>query len=312
MSQRVPVGRYDGAISEIARYEAAITENRISYESYFNLLKDPVPVTRWDGMISRMDELAGNTARASVEVQNLIRSIPENELIVKGDFSFGDDDPIANLKKTWDENGNPVFSEIEKKTVKATGVFAEVKDKAKDAAAGLNELVASGKLTADQLIDVTKNANDFKAKMEEIASNERIKTIEATVSLNIARLETDAERVQAVFASIDTTIGSTGDLLGNLFGLLGDADTYTRMHIQDQIDLENKRRQEALDIQKKLAEAEIARIEAQTRALERGDAIIRIDGTGLRPHLEAVMWEILKAIRVRANAEFSDYLLGVT
>ena len=41
------------------------------------------------------------------------------------------------------------------------------------------------------------------------------------------------------------------------------------------------------------------------------DAILKIDGTGLEPELEAFMWKILKKIRVRANAEYSDYLLGL-
>jgi predicted DNA-binding ribbon-helix-helix protein len=75
--------------------------------------------------------------------------------------------------------------------------------------------------------------------------------------------------------------------------------------------MENRRRQDALDLQKRLAEAEIARIDAQTRSLERGDALIRIDGSGLAPELEAFMWKILSAIRARANAEFADYLLGI-
>ena len=147
--------------------------------------------------------------------------------------------------------------------------------------------------------------------MEEIASNERIKTIEASVSLKTAGLEADMERVKAAFASIDNTISSTGDLLGSLFGNLTSAGTYDKLKIEEQIDLENKRRQEALDMQKKLAEAEIERIEAQTAALNRGDALIRIDGTGLAPELEAFMWKILGAIRTRANAEFADYLLGM-
>jgi hypothetical protein len=39
--------------------------------------------------------------------------------------------------------------------------------------------------------------------------------------------------------------------------------------------------------------------------------MISIDGTGLQPHLEAFMWEILGAIQVRANAEGSEFLLGI-
>jgi hypothetical protein len=148
--------------------------------------------------------------------------------------------------------------------------------------------------------------------MEEIASNERIKNIEAIVSLNVAQLEADVKRVEATFASIDTTIKSTGDLLGSLFGnLIGTDDPFKSSKIESQIELENERRQKALDIQRQLAEAEIERIQAQTRALDRGDAIIKIDGTGLEPELEAFMWKILKKIRVMANAESSDYLLGI-
>jgi len=72
-----------------------------------------------------------------------------------------------------------------------------------------------------------------------------------------------------------------------------------------------RRRQEALDLQKKMAEAEIARVEAQTRALDRGDALIKIEGNGLKPELEAFMWKILDLIRVKVSAEFQQYLLGV-
>lgn len=204
------------------------------------------------------------------------------------------------------------YSQIGSGTVKATGAFAAVADKTQDAKDQLDALTQSGKLTVEQLIEITANANEFKLKMEEIASNERIKKIEAAVELNVAGLEADVKRVQSLFASIDTTINSTGDLLGSLFGNLVDTDSrWKELEIQEQIDLENKRRQEALDIQKKLAEAEIARIEAQTRSLNRGDALIKITGDGLETELEAFMWKILSKIRVRANAEFADYLLGL-
>jgi TP901 family phage tail tape measure protein len=151
----------------------------------------------------------------------------------------------------------------------------------------------------------------YQTKMEEIASNERIKTIEAKVSLDIATMETDAERVKSAFDSIDTSINSTGDLLGTLFGALIDADSLSdKWAIESQIDKENELRQQSFDLQKQLAEAEIARIEAQVRAMDAGQATIQIDGTGLEPELEAFMWRILEKIRVRANAEFQDYLLG--
>lgn len=176
---------------------------------------------------------------------------------------------------------------------------------------GLTGIAAKAKTVAEKTDEATKKTDDFLIKMEEIASNERIKNIDAKVSLDIATMETDAERVKAAFDSIDTSITSTGDLLGSLFGSLIDADSLSdKWAIEEQIEKENELRKQSFDLQKQLAEAEIARIEAQIRAMERGDAAIQIDGTGLEPELEAFMWRILEKIRVRANAEFQDYLLG--
>ena len=38
--------------------------------------------------------------------------------------------------------------------------------------------------------------------------------------------------------------------------------------------------------------------------------MIKVDGAGLQPHLEAFMWEVLKAIQVRVNADGLKMLLG--
>lgn len=164
---------------------------------------------------------------------------------------------------------------------------------------------------AEKAEEAKKKSDEYLIKMEEIASNERIKTIEAVISLNVAQLETDMERVKAAFASIDNTVSSTSDLLGGLFGSLTDADFHARNIIENQIQLENKRRQDALDLQRKLAEAEIERINAQTAALDRGVSMIEIDGKGLQPQLEAFMFEILKQIRVKLTGSYSDFLLAL-
>jgi len=36
-----------------------------------------------------------------------------------------------------------------------------------------------------------------------------------------------------------------------------------------------------------------------------------VDGTGLKPHLEAMMWEVFSAIQIRANSTFNEFLLGL-
>jgi len=169
-------------------------------------------------------------------------------------------------------------------------------------------------LTNKDLIELSKVVKDAEIKLEALASNERIKNIEAKVSLNIAQLEADTERVKSAFSSIDNTVNSTGDLLGELFGLFKDFDNLSFgaiRAIEDQIEGENRRRDEALNLQKKLTEAQIAQLRAQTRSIERGDSLIKISGDGLQPHLEAFMFEILKKIQVRVNADGLKFLLGV-
>ena len=206
---------------------------------------------------------------------------------------------VPKLVTVRDENGKVVRSYTE-----MTNVIPGV-------TGGLSILGSSMDKTKDKAKDAAKESDNFRIKMEEIASNERIKNIEAYVSLNVADLEAQTKRVEAAFDSINTTINSTGDLIGSLFGSLDKADTYTKLQIIEQIEAENKRRDAALQLQKELTQAEIENIRAKTRALDRGDSILKIDGTGLAPQLEAFMWEILKAIRVRANADFADYLLGI-
>jgi hypothetical protein len=66
-----------------------------------------------------------------------------------------------------------------------------------------------------------------------------------------------------------------------------------------------------MEMQNKLIQAQIDDMKARTDAMNRGDAMITVNGDGLQPHLEAFMFEILKAIQVRASADMQEFLLGV-
>lgn len=295
---KVPVDQFDGAISEIARYEQSIRDADKEYTDLVNFLAKPVPVSSWDGILAQLNKIDDKTKEANDSTKKYIgtlEGLPELKL--------PDNVKVEQYRTSVEGvvavNGALVtsYSSLDGKTVKATGAFAAVSTAAED--------------NAKKVEKATKEADSFRIKMEEIASNERIKNIEAYVSLNVADLEAQTKRVEAAFDSINTTINSTGDLLGSLFGSLDKADTYTKLQIIEQIEAENKRRDAALQLQKELTQAEIENIRAKTRALDRGDSILKIDGTGLAPQLEAFMWEILKAIRVRANADFADYLLGI-
>lgn len=176
--------------------------------------------------------------------------------------------------------------------------------------------VADQKKAMDDAAKATQKAKDEAAKyyleLEKLASNERIKLIEAKVTLNTEELKFKTEIVKSAFESINTSIDSTGKLLGDLFKQLGDKTlTFSEQWaIEDQIEKENALREKAFKLQEKLTEATIAQINAQLKAYSNGDALIKIDGAGLQPHLEAFMWEILRTIQVRVNADGLKLLLG--
>lgn len=165
---------------------------------------------------------------------------------------------------------------------------------------------------AEKAAKAEKAARDYALELEKLASNERIKKIEATVTLKVADLEANTKRVQAAFESINNTVNSTEKSLGDLFGVFKDPNlSFAQIAaVRNQIELENRRRDEALRLQSNLTEAQIEQIRAQTRAVEKGDSIIKVDGAGLQPHLEAFMWEILRTIQVRVNADGLKMLLG--
>ncbi len=150
------------------------------------------------------------------------------------------------------------------------------------------------------------------AAAEKLSLEEKLAFIEAQTAITTASIEADAKVAVAAFESISVSVQSTGESITDLFGLLGDENIskLDKLDIKDQIEEENKRRQEALDLQKKLTEQEIALAKARREAISRGDATITVNGDGLQPHLEAFMWEILQSIQVRVNADGLGMLLG--
>lgn len=164
---------------------------------------------------------------------------------------------------------------------------------------------------AEDAKKATAESENYRIQMEKLASNERIAVIEGKVKLDIAEVEANAKRVEAIAKTIGETFSNTGDVITKLFGGFDDASRSTQIDLAKQIRQENEYRKQALDDQSKLTKAEVDYIREKTRQLSRGDAIIKIDGSGLQPHLEAFMFEILRNIQTRVNAEGEDMLLGL-
>ncbi len=149
------------------------------------------------------------------------------------------------------------------------------------------------KIKADA--DVLKEALNIKGKIE------------------IANIEAATERLKMSFTSLDSGIKSTENTLLGFWDVLsgGGLDIGQTMMMERYLDDENRRREEQFDLQKKLVEQQIELGKIKLEQLESGDALIKIDGSGLAPHIEAIMWEILEAIQVRANATGAEFLLGI-
>ena len=176
-------------------------------------------------------------------------------------------------------------------------------------------------VTTKSAADLAKEATRAKEaaekmalELEKLASNERIKTMEFRANLNIENVKANAAIIQKTFESIDNTVNSTADVINKAFGILGGGnfiDSSVRNSLFKQVEIENANRERALTLQADLTQAQIKVLEAQAKQLQGGDALIKVDGAGLKPHLEAIMWELFKAIQVKVNRDGLNMLLGV-
>lgn len=179
--------------------------------------------------------------------------------------------------------------------------------------AATGEQAKSLEKSAKEAAKAEEAAAKLALELEKLASNERIALIEANVQLNVAQIEADTQKAIAAFESLSESVNSTGETLSSLYGTLagGDLDFRQQLGLERELQKESQRRDEALKLQRELTEVQIDEVRARTEAMQRGDALVKIEGDGLQPHLEAFMWEILRAIQVRVNADGGAFLLGV-
>ncbi|HOI74774.1 MAG TPA: phage tail tape measure protein [Syntrophales bacterium] len=168
--------------------------------------------------------------------------------------------------------------------------------------------------TAARIADVTKpQAIDVQLKLDEEKLKTTSETIQKSVEwkakIDIADITAKSEEIKSVFKSIDNSITSSSSLLGTLSESITKGGTGSSM-IYETMRQENLRRDEMLKLQKNLAQAEVDNVKARTELMKKGEALIKVEAQGLQPHLEAFMFEILKAIQVRATAEGAKFLVG--
>lgn len=143
------------------------------------------------------------------------------------------------------------------------------------------------------IFDVIKESIQWKAKLE------------------ITELETNAKKVEAIMAGVTTLFESGGVIISSGLEAMVEASGSRWLSIKKIVEEEHRLRERGLVVQEKMADAEIKLMEARAQALAKGDALITVTGDGLAPHLEAMMFSVLEAVQVRANATEQDFLLGL-
>ena len=194
-----------------------------------------------------------------------------------------------------------------------TAALLELKDGSEAAARG-QEVLSGEVLSSEEAILKARQAVlDQTVALEELASNERIKNMEFAVDFQIAQMEADAKKVEAILNATSATIASTGEAAASMFDTLsgGDLSFRDQWSARDAIDQQMDIQQQAADQQGALIKPQIAQLRARTQALKSGDGLIKISSDGLEPALEMIMWEVLEKIQMRANAEGAEFLLGL-
>ncbi|MEM1191561.1 MAG: phage tail tape measure protein [Pseudomonadota bacterium] len=167
-------------------------------------------------------------------------------------------------------------------------------------------VIGSESATAITSLDALKDAS------AELRTELAVAAIESSGAIRVAQIEADSERAIAAFDNISASVTSTGDVIGDLFGLLGNDNIsrFDQLAINQQIRSETEQREELFRLQRRLLSEEARLINARARSLEQGTSTITIQGDGLAPQLEAFMLEMLRYVQVQVAADNGEFLLG--
>lgn len=290
-------GKTSAALSRFLNWISPATAEA----SEFNEKLNDINETEVDVKIQVGKEIDADLEDASKKIEEYDwRSDPVTlELIIGPDSKEEVKNEISDIVVGYRQNGDPITMPIELLESDKQRLEKEV-----------DELVSEKILEIQIKGDIEKDLERIRTQAETIQT-----AMEWEAKVEIADIEAAAKKVEAAFESINVAIEDTGSTLSSLFEIFAGVDKWTQSDqwrlLRDAIEQEMKLREQSFELQKKQVEAEIALTEARTDALNSGEALISVNGDGLQPHLEAIMWEIFAEIQARANRDgLSVLLLG--
>jgi hypothetical protein len=289
-----------------------------SYEEFEKLLSDGTIVwddttDSWARAAESLTDLGDASSKSWEEIDKsnkamLDASTAGEKAAVAQDKLAAASEAAVDKQRGW----KAIIDETTGAIVGYEQIHTTAAESTKKLADGTDKATESAKKIAEAAKEAAKAQMEWNLEMEKLKAAERLALVQAASEITTARIQADAQVMVASFESINSTISSTSDTIGKLGSALAGVTPNTDAFdvLERQLEEENKIRREAFELQKQQVTKQIELIQARIEALQRGDALIQIDGAGLQPHLEAFMWEILSAIQVRVNQDGLELLLG--
>lgn len=314
------------AIPEVRDFGAEVenaADSAVNWDLEINAAVEAI-ATMPGVLIDASKKLENNTDAAG-KLQSIWSSLGENG---------GSADQFKQATKELLEqlsDSDKVYSESEVNTrewIKQTNLQKEAAEKAGDAAGGLTnkigDLVVSEKaaaehaskaeinlqnLASNEKIEQAKSIASLHEKMLELASDERISAMEFTATIKVAQIEGQAQQMIAAFDAVASSVSSTNDLIGTLFGM--DAPDWDRFGFdtREAADRANDRADALAKSQIEMNDAQIRYLDALAKSLLEGTEVY-IQADGLEPEIEAFMFQILRRIQTKVVGDRSAFLLG--
>ena len=186
----------------------------------------------------------------------------------------------------------------------------QLKISAGESEQSLEKLGDSEDKAAKKTKELADESEKFALEWEKLLSAERIAVFQASADIQVAQIEADSKRAVAAMEMLSASFANTGDVLTELIGLWAGLEGMDQSKIEAWIEREYAIREKLAQAQIDLVNAEIRRLEAQSRLLEKGGVELKITSDGLEPELEAFMFRVIDKVRVSVAGSYEEFLLG--
>ncbi len=161
--------------------------------------------------------------------------------------------------------------------------------------------VATGDLTDRQKLAI-EQTNKMELQLEQLASNEKIASIEFTAQIRVADIQAQAAQVVAAFDTIAQGISSANQASTSLLSLLADPNlgSFDKLSIESAAKEAQAQAKKQLELEEKLVNAQVENLDAKTKLLASGAPDIVINADNLAPELQQVLRSLIDNIRIEA------------